>query len=282
MDPEAFIEVSDLRKTLGTQPVLQGVDLSIPRGETMVILGRSGEGKSVFLKHLIGLMKPDSGSIRVDGDEIVGLGERQLSPVRKKVGVLFQEGALFDSMTVAENVAFPLRERGVKDHKLLLEKVEESLRVVELEEHLSKMPVNLSGGMRKRVALARAIITEPQCILYDEPTAGLDPVVADSIDHLIRRLQRQFEVTSVVVTHDMKSVFKIASRVAYLRGGAIYFLGTPEELRASTDPAIVNFIEGRSEESLRHHGGNKENENARPDDRSGDDDDDLDSGAGSG
>jgi len=251
-DPELFIEVSGLRKTLGDQPVLRGVDLEVRRGETMVVVGRSGEGKSVFLKHLIGLMTPDEGSIRVDGEEIVGLGERQLSPVRKKLGVLFQEGALFDSMTVAENVAFPLRERGIKDHKLLLEKVTRSLEVVELAQHLDKMPVNLSGGMRKRVALARAIITEPQCIFYDDPTAGLDPVVADSIDHLISRMRRELNVTSMVVTHDMKSVFKIASRVAYLREGIIYFLGSPEALQASTDPEIVNFIEGRSEESLRN------------------------------
>lgn len=275
MSDESFIEVSELRKTLGNQPVLRGVDLSVRRGETMVVMGRSGEGKSVFLKHLIGLMIPDSGSIRVDGEEIVGLGERQMSPVRKKIGVLFQEGALFDSMTVAENVAFPLQERGIRNRVELLEKVTEALRVVELDEHLDKMPVTLSGGMRKRVGLARAIVTEPRCILYDEPTAGLDPVVADSIDHLIRRLQKKFTVTSVVVTHDMKSVFKVASRVAYLREGAIYFLGTPEELQASTDPNIVNFIEGRSEESLRNH--NNGDENAPPD-RSGDD---LDSEAGS-
>lgn len=253
MTSDNFIEVSGLHKKLGGQPVLQGVDLSIRRGETMVVLGRSGEGKSVLLKHLVGLMVPDKGSIQIDGEEMVGLSERQLSPVRKKLGVLFQEGALFDSMTVAENVAFPLQERGIRNRGVLLEKVRESLRVVELEEHLDKMPVNLSGGMRKRVALARAIITEPQCIFYDEPTAGLDPVVADSIDHLIRRLQRELKVTSVVVTHDMNSVFKIASRVAYLREGKIYFLGTSSELKASTDPAISNFIGGRSEESIRNH-----------------------------
>ncbi len=245
-----FIEVTDLHKRLGNQEVLRGVDLNIRRGECLVVLGQSGEGKSVFLKHLIGLINPDSGSIRVDGEEIVGLSERRMSPVRKKLGILFQDGALFDSMTVAENVAFPLKERGVREIDLLLEKARAALEVVGLESHMEKMPINISGGMRKRVALARAIVTEPRCILYDEPTAGLDPIVADSIDHLIRRLQRKFQATSIVVTHDMKSMFHIADRVAYLREGRIYFLGTPDELRASTDPAIRNFVEGRSEESL--------------------------------
>ncbi|MCB1078204.1 MAG: ABC transporter ATP-binding protein [Verrucomicrobiae bacterium] len=246
-----LIEVSDLHKTLGTQPVLRGVDLKIRRGESLVVLGQSGEGKSVFLKHLIGLITPDSGSIRIDGEEIVGKSERQMASVRRKVGVLFQDGALFDSMTVAENVAFPLRERGIKHIPELLEKSRAALEVVGLAAHMEKMPINISGGMRKRVALARAIITQPECILYDEPTAGLDPIVADSIDHLIRRLQREFQVTSITVTHDMKSMFHIADRVAYLRQGKIYFLGTPQEIQESTDPAIRRFIEGKSDETLK-------------------------------
>lgn len=245
-----FIEVSGLHKRLGDQDVLRGVDLRIRRGECLVVLGQSGEGKSVLLKHLMGLITPDSGSIKVDGEEIVGLSERRMSPVRKKLGILFQDGALFDSMTVAENVAFPLKEGGIRRIDLLLEKARAALEVVGLEAHMEKMPINISGGMRKRVALARAIVTEPRCILYDEPTAGLDPIVADSIDHLIRRLQRKYQATSIVVTHDMKSMFHIADRVAYLRSGSIYFLGTPDELRASTDPAIRNFVEGRSEDSL--------------------------------
>jgi len=248
---DLFIEVRGLRKSLGGQEVLRGVDLEVRRGECLVVLGQSGEGKSVFLKHLIGLMAPDAGRIRIDGEEIVGLSERRLAPVRRKIGMLFQDGALFDSMTVAENVAFPLRERGIKAIPELLEKSRAALREVGLEEHMDKMPVNISGGMRKRVALARAIIARPRCILYDEPTAGLDPIVADSIDRLIRRLQRKFEVTSIVVTHDMKSMFHIADRVAFLREGRIYFLGTPDEFRQSRDPAIRNFAEGRSEESLR-------------------------------
>lgn len=247
-DDAPFIEVADLHKAIGSQKILRGVNLEVRRGECLVVMGRSGEGKSVFLKHLIGLMIPDRGSVRVEGEEIVGLSERKLGTVRKKTGVLFQDGALFDSMTVAENVAFPLRERGVKDIDLLLEKATEALSEVGLEGHLEKMPINISGGMRKRVGLARAIITQPRCILYDEPTAGLDPIAADGIDRLILRLQRKFEVTSIVVTHDMKSMFHIADRVAYLREGRIYFHGTPEEIRESGDPVIRRFVEGKSVE----------------------------------
>ncbi|NOX98643.1 MAG: ABC transporter ATP-binding protein [Verrucomicrobia bacterium] len=247
---ENFFEVSDLKKSIGEQKILQGVDLDIRKGETMVVIGRSGEGKSVFLKHLIGLMDPDSGSILVEGKEIVGLKERQLRDVRRKVGIMFQDGALFDSMTVAENVAFPLMETGIRDRELLLERVGQALDKVELTEHMAKMPINISGGMRKRVALARAIIAEPQCILYDEPTSGLDPVVSESIDRLIRRMQKDLCVTSLVVTHDMNSVFRIADRVAYLREGKIYFLGTAQELRDSKDEYVRSFVEGRPVENV--------------------------------
>lgn len=242
---ENFFEIVDLKKSIGRQKILQGVDLNIRRGETMVVIGRSGEGKSVLLKHLIGLMHPDSGSVLVEGKEVVGLRERQLRHVRRKIGVLFQDGALFDSMTVAENVAFPLVESGVTNREILLERVGQALDKVDLAEHMAKMPINISGGMRKRVALARAIITEPECILYDEPTSGLDPVVSESIDRLIRRMQKDLCVTSLVVTHDMNSVFRIADRVAYLREGRIYFLGTPEELRESKDRFVRSFVEGR-------------------------------------
>ena len=257
-NPENFIEVRGLKKVLGGNPVLRGVDLDIVRGDCTVILGRSGEGKSVCLKHLLGLIQPDSGSIVIDGDEIVGLEERQLNPVRKKVGILFQDGALFDSMTITENVVFPLVEEGIRNKKVLLEKAEEVLTLVGLETHMEKMPNDISGGMRKRVALARAVITRPQCILYDEPTAGLDPVMADSIDHLIRRLADEFEVTSVVVTHDMKSMNHIADRVAILRNGQIYFNGTPPEVNASDDEWIRHFIEGISEETLAERNKNGE------------------------
>ncbi len=240
-----FFEVRDLQKSIGDQEILRGVNLNIRKGETMVVIGRSGEGKSVFLKHLIGLMTPSAGSILVEGKELVGLKERQMRDIRRKVGILFQDGALFDSMTVAENVAFPLIELGIKDREILLQRVGEALEKVELVPHMAKMPINISGGMRKRVSLARAIIAEPQCILYDEPTSGLDPVVSESIDRLIRRMQKDLCVTSLVVTHDMNSVFRIADRVAYLREGKIYFLGTPQELRDSKDRYVRSFVEGR-------------------------------------
>lgn len=248
---EHFFEISGLRRSFGKQTTLDGVDLNIRRGECLVILGRSGEGKSVLLKHLTGLLTPDEGSIIVDGEEIVGVPERKLNKIRQKIGILFQDGALFDSFTVAENVAFPLMERGERRRKVLEERAREVLELVELGEHMEKMPVNISGGMRKRVALARAIITNPSCILYDEPTSGLDPVVSDSIDHLIVNMKNRYRATSVVVTHDMKSMFHIADRVAYLREGRIYFLGTPDELRRCDDPFVNNFIEGRSEATLK-------------------------------
>ncbi len=243
-----FFEVKDLHKTLGNHPVLKGVNLNIRRGENTVILGQSGEGKSVFLKHLTGLIKLDSGHILVDGMDIAELSERQLIPVRKKIGILFQDGALFDSKTVAENVVFPLIESGIRNRQILIKKAEEALALVGLEKHMGKMPVDISGGMRKRVALARAAIMRPDCILYDEPTAGLDPIVADSIDHLIRRLGREFQITSVIVTHDIKSMRHIADTVAILRDGRIYFEGTPEALGRSDEQSIQRFIQGVSKE----------------------------------
>lgn len=243
---EPFIQIQGLQKKIGAQHILRGVDLTVMRGETMVLIGPSGEGKSVLIKHTIGLLKPDSGKITVDGVDMTHLRERQLAPIRRKVGILFQNAALFDSMNLAQNVAFPLIEAGVRDWKEINRRVREALEVVELDAHMEKMPVNLSGGMKKRAGIARAIITHPQCVLFDEPTAGLDPIVSDVIDQMILRLQRRFGMTSIVVTHDMKSVFKIANRVAMLKGGGIYFCGTPEELRNSPDPEIQNFIEGRS------------------------------------
>ena len=245
----SMIDVRGLAKQLGRQEVLRGVDLTVAKGETLVIIGRSGAGKSVLLKHLIGLMLPDAGEIWIDGENIIGLTERQLAPIRLKVGILFQGGALFDSMTVEENIAFPLEEAGERDAKKIGEKVSEMLEVIELEGEEKKMPVNLSGGMKKRVGLARSIIRRPSCVLYDEPTAGLDPVVSDSINRLIRRLQKRFGVTSIVVTHDMTSAFHIADHIAYLHEGRIYFYGTPRELEVSTDPLIQDFMLGRSEDS---------------------------------
>jgi phospholipid/cholesterol/gamma-HCH transport system ATP-binding protein len=246
--PREVIAVDNLVQTIGGQEILRGFSLKVYEGETLVLLGRSGGGKSVFLRHLMGLMQPVSGDIIVDGQNIVGLKERELVPVRRCMGILFQNGALFDSMSVADNVAFPLRERGAADESLIAAKVDTALQMVNLHGQQEKMPVNLSGGMRKRVALARALINEPRCMLYDEPTAGLDPIVADSIDVLIRRLQRKLGVTSIVVTHDMKSAFAIADHVALLHEGQCYFYGTCDQLRASTDPVIRDFVEGRSHE----------------------------------
>ena len=244
-----MVAVLGLTKQIGRQEILRGVDLNVGTGETLAIIGRSGGGKSVLLKHLIGLMRPDQGEIWIDGQNIIGLSERQLAAIRRKVGILFQGSALFDSMTVEENIAFPLREAGERDPKMLRQKIGEMLEVIELEGQEKKMPVNLSGGMKKRVGLARAIINRPACILYDEPTAGLDPVVSDSINHLIRRLQKRFQVTSVVVTHDMKTAFHVADQIAYLHQGSVYFLGTPEEIQRSDDPLIQDFLLGRASHS---------------------------------
>ncbi len=229
--------------------MLRGIDLEIFRGETLVILGSSGGGKSVFLKHLPGLLRPTSGSICVDGVEISKLKERALGPIRRQMGVLFQGGALFDSFTVAENVAFPLREGGVKKESEISSRVAEALEIVRLPGQEDKFPSELSGGMRKRVALARAVVGKPACVLYDEPHAGLDPVTADSIDHLIKELQHNLGITNIVVTHEMRSVFRIADRIVFLEKGRIHWTGNPDELRETTDPILRAFIDGDSGES---------------------------------
>ncbi len=241
-----MISIRKLNKTLGTQSVLRGIDLDIEAGETCVIMGRSGCGKSVLLKHLIGLFQPTSGEVWIDGEEITNLPERKLGGIRKKVGMLFQSAALFDSMNVEQNLAFPLREAGVKSEKEIQDRVAEALDMVDLAGEQKKMPEKLSGGMRKRVGLARTIVGRPACILYDEPTTGLDPIATDSINHLIRRLQKRLSVTSVVVTHDMKTAFHTANRIAFLHEGLVHFHGTVEQMRAATDPVITDFIEGRS------------------------------------
>jgi phospholipid/cholesterol/gamma-HCH transport system ATP-binding protein len=244
----AMLSVRGLVKHIGVQEILRGVDLEVAVGETVAIIGRSGGGKSVLLKHLIGLMQPDSGEIWVDGQNITTMKERDLAAIREKVGILFQGSALFDSMTVAENIAFPLHEAGERDSAVIRAKVHEMLEVMELAGNEEKMPESLSGGMKKRVGLARAIVRRPSCILYDEPTSGLDPVVSDSINRLIRRLQQRYGVTSIVVTHDMKSAFDVADHIAYLHEGRIYFHGSADELRQSTDPLLQDFLLGRSED----------------------------------
>jgi len=243
---EPFIRITGLKKSFGDQKTLQGVDLDIYHGETLVLIGPSGEGKSVLLKHIIGLLNPDDGKVELEGTDLSHMKERELLKMRRRMGYLFQNAALFDSLTVAQNVAFPLLEAGIRNPADISKRVQEALELVDLGEHKDKMPVNLSGGMRKRVGIARAIIGKPDCVLYDEPTAGLDPIVTDVIDLMIQRLQKRFQVTSIVITHDMGSVFKIADRVAMLKNGVIYFIGTPDELKQSPDPEIQNFIAGRS------------------------------------
>lgn len=244
-----MIEVRNLTKSFGGKPILRGVSLCVEEGETLVVLGRSGGGKSVILKHLIGLLKPDDGEVLVDGEPIHNLEERELTKVRRKVGMLFQSAALFDSMNVERNLAFPLLEQGIKDVAILDQKIDEALGMVDLPNERLKMPSDLSGGMRKRVGLARTIIGRPRCILYDEPTTGLDPITTDSINHLIRRLQKKLGVTSIVVTHDMKTAFHCADRVAFLHEGQLHFTGTIDELKVTTDPILTDFIEGRSGET---------------------------------
>jgi len=241
-----MIELQNLGKTIGRNEILRGIDLSVEEGETLAILGRSGGGKSVILKHIIGLMKPTFGEVLIEGQNIAAFSERELGPIRKMVAILFQSAALFDSMTVAQNLAFPLREAGERDEKIIAEKVAEMLEVVNLRDQQPKMPESLSGGMRKRVGLARAIITRPRCILYDEPTTGLDPIASDSINRLIRAMQGRYGITSIVVTHDLKTAAHVADRVAYLHGGRIHFEGAFADFERSTDPMIRDFIDGRS------------------------------------
>ncbi len=243
-----YIRIRGLTQSFGGNEVLCGIDMDIFRGETLVIMGSSGGGKSVFLKHLPGLLRPTGGSIQVDGVEISDLKERGLGPIRRQMGVLFQGGALFDSFTVAENVAFPLRENGVTDEAEIAARVAGALEIVRLPGQEDKLPSELSGGMRKRVALARAVVGKPACVLYDEPHAGLDPVTADSIDHLIKDLQRTLGMTNVVVTHEMRSVFHIADRIIFLEKGRVQWTGTPDELREIQDPGLRAFVAGDSGE----------------------------------
>ncbi len=239
-----MIEVRHLTKSFGGNVILDDVNLRIEHGESVVIIGRSGGGKSVLLKHLIGLLQPDSGMISVDGENLCGMNERQLIRVREKFGMVFQGAALFDSMTVAENVAFPLQRQRKHTAGEIERLVARTLDVVGLPGTERKKPAELSGGMRKRVGLARAIIYEPQIVLYDEPTTGLDPIVSDSIDKLIMRVNETLKVTSVVVTHDMRSARRVGQRILMLHEKRIYANGTPEEIFTSADPVVRQFIDG--------------------------------------
>jgi len=240
------IEVRNVSKTFGTQQVLRGVSLDIQRGEAVVIIGRSGGGKSILLKHLIGLLQPDSGTVRVDGEDITAMDERNLLRVRRKYGMLFQMAALFDSLTVEENVGFVLRRQGLESEAEIRRRVAEALEMVELPGIGHKMPSELSGGMRKRVGLARAIVYRPEIVLYDEPTTGLDPIAADNIDRLIRRVWETLHVTSIAVTHDMKSARTISNRILMLHEGRIYSEGPTAEILESADPIIHRFVNGIS------------------------------------
>ena len=242
-----MIEVRDLTRSFGPNRILDGVTLRIEKGESVVIIGRSGGGKSVLLKHLVALLKPDSGQVLIDGEDIVPMNERQLLRIRHKFGMLFQGAALFDSLTVAENVAFALRRQATLRDADIRKKVSEVLEMVDLPGTEEKKPSELSGGMRKRVGLARAIIYQPQIVLYDEPTTGLDPIVSDSIDHLIMRVRDRLDVTSVVVTHDMRSARRVGQRIMMLHGKRIYAAGTPDEIFQSKDPIVRQFIDGVSD-----------------------------------
>jgi phospholipid/cholesterol/gamma-HCH transport system ATP-binding protein len=242
--PDPFLRFVNLEKAFGPKRVLRGVNLDVLRGETVVVLGGSGSGKSVLLRHAVGLFRPDAGQVFVEELEISRLDEDGLQETRKKVGMLFQSGALFDSMTVGENVSFALLEHTDWDEGKVSARVEEVLRLVELDGVVDLMPSDLSGGMRKRVALARAIALAPAAILYDEPTTGLDPITANTINHLIRSLQKRLGVTSVVVTHDIHSAFTVGDRIAFLHEGRILFHGTTAEARTASEPLLKNFLEG--------------------------------------
>ena len=239
-----MIEVRDLWKSFGANQVLKGITLDITRGTTFVVLGGSGSGKTVLMKHVIGLLKPDRGTVRVDGLEISALEGRALTEARQVFGMVFQSAALFDSMTIFENVAFPLREkqRSIRSAELR-ERVIEKLRVVDLgEEVLQRWPSELSGGMRKRVALARALIGNPKVVLYDEPTTGLDPITTAYVDEMILNAKERLGITSMVISHDIASAFKVADRLAVLYDGQIAAQGTPDEVRQSQDPFVKKFL----------------------------------------
>jgi phospholipid/cholesterol/gamma-HCH transport system ATP-binding protein len=239
-----MIEVRHLQKSFGLNKILDGVSFRIENGESVAIIGRSGGGKSVLLKHLVGLLQPDSGEILIDGENIGPLNERQLLRVRRKFGMVFQGAALFDSMTVAENVGFAFRRHKNLTAGEIARRVAAALEMVDLPGTENRKPAELSGGMRKRVGLARAIIYEPQIVLYDEPTTGLDPIVSDSIDRLMIRVRDHFKVTSIVVTHDMRSARRVANRVLMLHEKKVYANAAPEEFFTSPDPVIRQFVDG--------------------------------------
>ena len=242
-----MIEIINVYKNFNSKKVLNGVNLKIKKGETKVIIGRSGCGKSVLLKHIVGVLRPDRGRITVEGQDISEVSSKELNSLRMRMAMVFQGGALFDSLNVGENVGFTLYEYSKLSHKEIEEQVEESLSNVELHGIQKLMPSELSGGMKKRVAIARALCGRPEIILYDEPTTGVDPITADSINKLIRSLHDKFKVTSIVVTHDMKSAYSIADNMAMIYQGKIIAEGTPEEIQKTKHPVVYQFINGLSQ-----------------------------------
>ncbi len=242
-----IIELIDIHKSFGKQKVLDGLSLAVPRGQTTVIIGRSGGGKSVVLKHMIGLIKPDRGQVLVGGQDITQMDDRELNQVRKSFGMLFQDAALFDSMNVGDNVAFPLREHTRLSEKEIKRAVAEKLALVGLTGAEEKLPSQLSGGMRKRAGLARAIALEPEIILYDEPTTGLDPLLTDAINRLIKDTQERLKITAVVISHDLAGAYRIAHNIAMLYQGRIIASGSPDGLRQNQEPVVQQFIHGRAE-----------------------------------
>ncbi len=244
----SLIRLKNLHKRFGPLVVLDGVDLEVDPGKTLVVLGASGSGKSVMLKHIVGLLQPDKGEVWFENTRIDTLGKRELMQIRPQMGFLFQQGALFDSLTNLQNVIFPLTEHTKLGKEEARAKAQRMLNMVGLPEVGNKMPGQVSGGQRKRVALARAIVMEPKVILYDEPTTGLDPIRSDVISEVILKLNRELGVTSIVVTHDMANAFKVADRVVMLHEGKMAFDGTVDEIRSSTDPVVSRFVRGEADE----------------------------------
>ena len=242
----ALIEFRGVKKAFGPKVVYRGLDLEIRAGESLTIIGGSGQGKSVMLKMLIGLLTVDEGEVRFDGRVVSGLPESEYRDVRRRVQMLFQGAALFDSLSVGDNVAYGLREQRALGHAEIAERVHESLSYVGLEGYEDRWPSDLSGGMKKRVGLARAVAVRPDVLLYDEPTTGLDPINVDRINELILHLKHTLNVTSVVVTHDMQSAFAVSDRLAMIAEGGVIFQGTPDELRAADDPRVRDFVEGNA------------------------------------
>jgi phospholipid/cholesterol/gamma-HCH transport system ATP-binding protein len=241
------LRIEELHKRFVTQPVLQGVTLEIAAGELMIVIGRSGGGKSVLLRHMLGLVRPDQGRILIGGEDITTLRGRALDHVRERFGVVFQGGALFDSLTVFQNILFPIKEKTRLPKEKTVSRAREALAQVGLADMGHKFPAEISGGMRKRVAIARALVTEPQVVFLDEPTTGLDPILVNSIHHLILELHRKFNFTAVMVSHEIPEIFEIADRVAMLHDGVIIETGDARSLQASTNPLVQRFIRGEVE-----------------------------------